>query len=236
MSPMDGEREVKPLEVVVLEGLEIEPDPAETRRYMGYPVAAVPFSRVEERILEAIRISRGAMRPRGTYSLYSVTSRAERSLTLGGKVKFTGAIGDYLGHAERAAAFLATAGEEIVELAERAMRSGDALGGLVLNALGSQVAEAVVSRLVEDLRRHAAPGEALSLRYSPGYCGISLAQQQTIFRLVEASKVGVELLPTLIMKPVKSVSGLIGIGPESAVKAYGNPCDRCNYLDCRMRR
>lgn len=233
---MDGEREASPLEVVILEGLEIEPDPAETRRYLGYPADAAPFSLVEERILEAIRISRGTMRPRGTYSLYAVTSRAKRSLTLGGNVKFTGAIGDYLGNAERAAAFLATAGEEIVELADGAMRSGDTLGGLVLNALGSQMAEAVVSRLVEDLRRRAAPGEALTLRYSPGYCGISLAQQQAIFRLVEAARIGVELLPTLIMKPVKSVSGLIGIGPESAVKAYGNPCDRCNYLDCRMRR
>jgi hypothetical protein len=38
------------------------------------------------------------------------------------------------------------------------------------------------------------------------------------------------------MKPVKSVSGLIGIGPQAAVHAYGNPCQRCPSLDCRMRR
>jgi hypothetical protein len=46
----------------------------------------------------------------------------------------------------------------------------------------------------------------------------------------------VELLPAMIMKPVKSVSGLVGIGPREAVMAYGNPCDRCPAVDCRMRR
>jgi hypothetical protein len=94
----------------------------------------------------------------------------------------------------------------------------------------------MVERLVDHLRARIPDGTALTLRYSPGYCGISLKQQQKLFRLVPADRIGVELLPTMIMKPIKSVSGLIGIGPAPAIKAYGNPCSRCPLKDCAMRR
>ena len=232
----NGETERASLAEIILDPLEIEPDPAEVLRYLGYPSGATPNGRIQERVRQAIETSRGQLHPRGTYAIYDVTAQDEQSLTLAGWAKFTGQVGDFLGRSTRAAVFLATAGPEIVELAERALRGRDTMGGLAYNALGSQLAEAVVGRLVEDLGRHAGPGESLTLRYSPGYCGISLAQQRTIFRLVDAVRLGVELLPTLIMKPVKSVSGLIGIGPEAAVAAYGTPCDRCPSLDCRMRR
>ncbi len=220
----------------VLDPLEIEPDPAEVLRYLGYPSGVAPDARIAQRVAGAIDASRGKLRPRGMYALYDVASRTARSLTLAGGSTFRGTIGDFLGHADRAAVFLATAGPEVVAMAEEAMRARDTLGGLVFHALGAQLAEAVVERIVEDLRGRLAPGEALTLRYSPGYCGISLAQQRTIFKLIDAARIGVELLPALIMKPVKSVSGLIGIGPADAVTAYGNPCARCPLTDCRMRR
>jgi cobalamin-dependent methionine synthase I len=124
----------------------------------------------------------------------------------------------------------------VILLVEEAMRSGDPLAGLIYNAIGSELVEAAADRIAADLRGRLHPGEALTLRYSPGYCGMSLSQQRTNFRLIEAGDIGVELLPTLIMKPIKSVSGLIGMGPQEAVEAFGNPCDRCPLLDCRMRR
>ncbi len=222
--------------LVTLDPLEIEPDRAEVLRYLGYPEGASAAARIEEKLDEAIETCRGKLRPRGLYALYRVTERTPGSLTLEGWAKFSGEVGEFLEGAHTAAVFLATAGPETVQFAEAATRSRQTLAGLIYNAIGSQLAEAVVERLVADLAGRAAPGDCLTLRYSPGYCGISLAQQRTIFRLVDGGRIGVELLPTLIMKPVKSVSGLIGIGPDREVKAFGNPCDRCPKLDCRMRR
>jgi hypothetical protein len=224
------------LETVVLDPLEIEPDPAQVLRYLGYPAGAAPHESIEQRVHEAIGQSRSKLRPRAIYSLYPVAEHGAHSLTLAGGAMFTGTIGEYLSHAGRAAVFLGTAGPEIVGLSEAAFRSRDTLGGLVFNAIGSHIAEAAAERIIDDLSGRLAPQEALTLRYSPGYCGISLSQQRTIFSLVDAGLIGVELLPTLIMKPVKSVSGLIGMGPKDAVHAYGNPCDRCPLTDCRMRR
>jgi hypothetical protein len=38
------------------------------------------------------------------------------------------------------------------------------------------------------------------------------------------------------MQPLKSVSGLIGIGLAEQVQSYGSPCDRCELYACSMRR
>lgn len=225
-----------PIAVAMLDHLAIEIDRAEVLRYLGYPSGTCPSAAIEERVREAISVSQGKVSPRGTYSLYSVISSDADSLTLAGGITFTGRVGEFLGQAQRAAIFLATAGPEVDEMGQEAWRSGDAVGNLVYHALGATLVETVVDRIAEHLRRHAGPREALTLRYSPGYCGISLSQQRTIFRLVDAGPIGVELLPSLIMKPLKSVSGMIGIGLESDVTAYGNPCARCPLLDCPMRR
>ncbi len=225
-----------PRESIVLDPLEIRLEASGILRYLGYPAEASPDSRVAKRVFQAIESARSVQHPRGTYTLYDVVSSDRHSLTLTGGATFTGSIGEFLGNADRAAVFLATAGPEVVQMAEDAARQGDTLGGMVFHALGSELAEAAVTSILSELGGRIRPGQALTMRYSPGYCGISLSQQRTIFELVDAAAIGVELLPTWIMKPVKSVSGLIGMGPSDSVVAYGNPCDRCPLSDCRMRR
>ncbi len=236
MPPENGRSEAAAADPVALHDIHLEPDREEVVRYLGYPKGAAPDRRVLERVDAAIEAAWSRLRPRGAYTVLDVVASDRRSLTLHGGARFAGAIGDYLGAARRAAVFVATAGAEIVRLAEEALRGGDVLGGLIHGAIGSQAAEAAVDALIEDLRARIGPDKALSLRYSPGYCGMSLAQQRTIFGLVDARAIGVELLPTLIMKPLKSVSGLVGIGPAEAMGAHASPCDRCPLLDCKMRR
>lgn len=221
---------------VVLECAELEPDFEEVLRYLGYQANSSVLPLVMARVQQALEASRGRLRPRGIYRVYRVRYSNRHCLELAGGARLYGRIGEFLGSAEQAAVFLATAGEQVVAMAEEAMRARDSLGGLIYHALGSALAEAMVERIVEQLQRGLGRGEALTMRYSPGYCGIPLSEQRTLFRLIDAGRIGVELLPTLIMRPVKSVSGVIGIGPLEKVRAYGNPCDSCPLTDCRMRR
>lgn len=221
---------------VILDPVEVEPDRAGVLRYLGYPPGAAPARCIERRLEDALEACRGRLRPRGMYAVYRVARQTPRLLALGGGESFTGEIGEFLGGARRVAVFAGTAGQEIVDLAESATRAKDAMSGLVYDAIGSHLADATVEGLAADLRARLGEGEALTQPYSPGYCGISLAQQRTIFRLLDGRRIGVELLPALIMKPVKSVSGLIGIGPEGGIRALGNPCERCPMVGCRMRR
>ncbi|MCC6860280.1 MAG: hypothetical protein IT158_17055 [Bryobacterales bacterium] len=215
---------------------DLRPDPAEVLRYLGYPKGAAPEPRIEERVLQWIEKAAGCARPQGVYEIYPAEVRGARRLALEGGATFSGAIGEFLSGVRRVAVFLTTAGPEIVELSEAAMRSRETLGGLILNSIGSVLAESVLEGILEELRCAISPEEALTLPFSPGYCGMPMTDQRTLFRLVDAPGIGVELLPTLIMRPVKSISGLIGIGPKESITSQGSPCDHCLRETCRMRR
>ncbi len=223
-------------EVSIFERIDIHPDPDQVLRYMGYPQRAYPGEKVLARVRHALEASSCCIRPQGAYALHEVVPNARRLLVLAGGETFTGRIGEYLGGVTRVAVFVATAGPAIVARANDAMAAGDAMEGLVLNAIGSHVADAAVAFISQKLRAGIPAGENITLPFSPGYCGIPLAQQRKIFRLVDATAIGVELLPAFVMRPVKSMSGLIGIGPADSISASENPCQRCSLVNCEMRR
>ena len=223
-------------DTVVLEGAGLKPDEAEVLRYLGYPAGGTPEAHVVARIRRALDSLPPQLCARAMYRIYPVVGASRHRLELAGGTVFTGRIGEFLGEVEKVAVFLASAGPEIVAAAEAAMQARDFLGGLVFHAIGAALAETMLERTVEHLRARLEPGEAITLPYSPGYCGIPLEEQRILFGLLDASRIGVELLPTLIMRPLKTISGLIGIGPAERVRAYGNPCELCPLADCRMRR
>jgi hypothetical protein len=214
--------------------LPVEPSLAEIVRYCGYSDRQPPPAEVARAIAETVADATSHLRPRGTYSLYPVIARSARSLSLG-TVTIQGQVARFLEGASRVAAFVVTAGRELSELVAQAGRT-DPLRGWVLDTLGSWTAEAAAEALMRPLALRLAPDEALTLRYSPGYCGLDLEQQRAVFQLVEADSIGVSLLASCLMQPLKSISGLVGLGPRSAVGSERSPCERCPELGCHMRR
>jgi cobalamin-dependent methionine synthase I len=135
------------------------------------------------------------------------------------------------------AAFIATAGPDVELLASELMRRGDPLAAMIVNAVGAERAEAAETTVIEQLCEQAQKyAFAPTLPYSPGYCGMALAEQRTLFRLFGDFDVGVTLTDRCLMQPLKSVSGLIGLGPTDRVREFGSPCDRCELYSCAMRR
>jgi hypothetical protein len=214
--------------------LALELDLSELTRYLGYPQGWVPANELRARVERVARQHIEVLEPRGTYSVYTVSARAPHGLTLGG-VTIRGKVGEYLGSSDRVAAFVVTVGDGIGRLAQELCAAGDALEGWVCDALGSWAAEAAADALMARLQARLASGEGLTLRYSPGYCGMDMDQQPALFELTRPASVGVSLLPSQFMAPAKSVSGLVGIGPAT-VQQQLSPCDRCPQRGCHMRR
>ena len=77
-------------------------------------------------------------------------------------------------------------------------------------------------------------GERHTNRLSPGYCGWHLTGQKTLFRLMGGSPCGISLSDVCLMTPIKSISGIIGIGPEVDEKKYG--CQYCELETCYKRK
>lgn len=210
-------------------------DPAEIYRYLGYPRSAAPAQRVAEQIAQALAAAWPSLRPRGGYAVYEVADRTAYSLQLNGST-ISGNIGEYLEQAGRVAVFAVTVGEEISQLSEAAAKKGDVFAAWAMDAAGSWAAEAAADALMLRIRGHLREGEELTLRYSPGYCGMEIGQQSKLFELVQADAVGVTLMPSMLMRPLKSISGLVGLAPQEAVSRYRSPCDLCARKGCPTRR
>jgi hypothetical protein len=224
------------LTTVVCLNLQIAPiAPCEIYRHLGYPREVAPAPRIAEDIARIVSEVLPNLNPRGVYALYEVASRTPHSLKLNGTT-ISGNIGEYLDQAGRVAVFVVTVGKEISHLTESAVRNGDAFSAWVKDAVGSCAVEAAADALMSSIRRELMDGEELTLRYSPGYCGMQIDQQSKLFQLIQANTIGVILMPSMLMHPLKSISGLVGLAPEEAVGRYRSPCDLCARAGCHMRR
>jgi len=132
------------------------------------------------------------------------------------------------------AAFVATAGPGLEAWSRQLLDDGELLKGYIADTLGSETAERAADRLMEELAAGAAERDwGLTNRFSPGYCGWNVAEQQPFFSLLPAGFCGVRLTPSSLMIPLKSVSGLIGLGPEASRREY--PCAICGKQECSQR-
>lgn len=136
--------------------------------------------------------------------------------------------------ASGAALFICTAGAEIGIRSRASMKDGDLLRGYVYDVIGSEVVENAADRMQEELRLEvAASGLKITNRFSPGYCGWDVAEQHKLFSFFPENYCGISLTESALMNPVKSVSGLIGIGRDVRYAPY--QCHLCEDKNCIYR-
>ncbi len=228
------------LSIKVVDDVDEEVDRGEVLRYLGYPVGVEPNDRIDDILSRWITEASLRAAPRATYVVMPVDSKDRRHLRVrtGSSVtEFRGAIGEFLGASLSVAAFIATAGPKVEHLSTRLLRDGDDLAAMIVSAVGAERAEAAEAVVIDQLREEfGSDGLAPTLPYSPGYCGMKLTEQTKLFELFGGNSVGVTLTTDCLMQPIKSVSGLIGLGPAEDVETHGSPCQRCELSNCDMRR
>lgn len=134
-----------------------------------------------------------------------------------------------------AALFIATVGPEFDLWSKETFSSGDPLAGYIIDLLGSEIAESIADWLENKIIEITTEQKLkCSNRYSPGYCGWSVTEQQKLFKFFPEQFCGISLTDSSLMKPHKSVSGIIGISPEIKWKDY--PCEVCTAVHCYKNR
>lgn len=136
---------------------------------------------------------------------------------------------------EAYALFVCSAGVEYQEFMDRLTAEGDMVRLFNAHTIGSLIAERCADNMEVVLQSTI---DKLSWqrtnRFSPGYCGWHVREQQLLFPLLAGHATGVELTPSSLMMPIKSVSGVIGLGPS--VRYLDYTCGLCDYKDCYKRR
>lgn len=181
--------------------------------------------------------ARGMLKPRAVYAVRAVERMTDTELKMAGSAAIHGPIAGFLKPAKRVVTFVITVGDAVEKRASALMSDGDMLEGYAWHAIGSAAADDACDSLIQHLLgQEATPDEGITPMFSPGYCGLGIEQQQAIFSIVDAAAIGVKLHDSMIMEPIKSVSGLMGIGPLDQVDVYGVPCQYCELPTCSMRR
>ncbi len=137
--------------------------------------------------------------------------------------------------AETTALFTATIGTSIENLSKQLMNRGEMLEGFIWDAFGSEAVERVCDKLEEKLRDSVSSENfKITNRYSPGYCGWNVSEQQKLFSLLPEKFCGITLTESSLMIPIKSVSGIIGIGRDVIKTDY--QCSICDIDFCIRRK
>ena len=142
--------------------------------------------------------------------------------------------------------FAASAGSEFEAFQHLLQTEGDMVKIYIADSLGSVIAEKAadcMERALEvyletekqEKEQEKEKSWKHTNRYSPGYCGWHVSEQQKLFSLFPVSSpCGIQLTESSLMIPIKSVSGVIGIGSE--VRKLEYTCGLCTYENCFRKR
>lgn len=132
--------------------------------------------------------------------------------------------------------FTATAGQEFENYQERLKQAGDIVRIYIADALGSILAEKTADLMEEALEKELIQKNwKHTNRFSPGYCGWHVSEQQKLFSIFPVSEpCGIRLTASSLMLPIKSVSGVIGLGAN--VRKLDYTCGLCTYEQCFRRK
>ncbi len=111
----------------------------------------------------------------------------------------------------------------------------DPLQALFVDAIGSVAVESVADRLEDSILQAASSMDfSCSNRLSPGYCDWNVREQDKLFKILPPGFLGIRLSDSAMMTPIKSVSGVIGVGP--GVRRMHSACGLCSHKTCHLRK
>lgn len=198
--------------------------PADVYEQMGYHDAE-PDEVTKAELTQIITEVSKWLRPRFSYFVVSV----QPAFDMGNIIL------RQLRGSEAYALFVCTAGVEYEAYQQQLKEQGDMVRVFIADALGSVIAEKCADQMEIALQESIDKlGWKHTNRFSPGYCGWHVSQQQLLFPLFQGHTCGVTLTDSSLMVPIKSVSGIIGLG--TGVRKLDYTCGLCDFKQCYKRK
>ncbi|MCB0748019.1 MAG: hypothetical protein KDC90_11210 [Ignavibacteriae bacterium] len=203
---------------------------------IGYSDGAIP-NHFDEMIMEIISELPNKCKINSGYRILDLTYSKENSLglTIGGIFfSMDRIVTSQLKKADKAAVFVSTIGLQMETWSKNLIKEGDAVLGYLVDVTASTVVENVANLLHDHIGAKMKNNNLnITNRYSPGYCNWSVSEQQKLFSFLPSDFCNIKLSDTSLMTPIKSISGVIGIGENVKYAEY--ICDRCGVKDCTHR-
>lgn len=209
--------------------------PKEIFEHLGYG-QSVPDETVQQLVEEIITNVRLFCKPKVEYVIYPGETIDSKSIRIGETVFKVGTvIRRYLEKTTHFVVFVATAGAEFDAYLQQLRKEGDVVSEFIADAVGSEIVERAALKVCDLVRSEGTKsGLAVTKSYSPGHCSWSISEQKLIFSLLPENPCGITLNDSCLMHPVKSISGIIGMGPN-LIESPDN-CEICTMQKCYKRK
>jgi hypothetical protein len=230
--------DVRSTRPAVLDDVPLRVDRDEVLRFQGYKKDVdVPDAAVLALFEEALALGESLIEPRVVYRAMAVTGQGPDLIEAGGERLHIPEIGRLWGPLEEIGAGICTVGEALERHVREIWEERELPLALMLDSVGSAAVESLAEYANDLLCQAAIPaGVKVTNRISPGYAGWDTAEQIALFALCPGGPIGVTLNESCVMTPGKSISFLVGVGPEVRVDHYFTQCRRCWMRECAYRR
>ena len=171
------------------------------------------------------------LNPVVAYRWLAIESLRHERIHLEGGARLTGTlISQHLGAAKQIVGILCTIGSRLEEKVSEVMGEDPAYG-LALDGFGSAAVESLANASCYHFETQVTEEEyRASIPLSPGMVGWPVeVGQREIFDILGDDNAGVRLTSSSMMIPRKSLTMVIGFGPE--VGNEGHPCDYCSMRE-----
>ena len=182
---------------------------------LGYPSDfESPDDSMKDVFEEEVKRAYDLIEPKGIYSLLRIASHGDREIRFKGtdfKIK-SRKVSRLLSRSDFVVFFMATIGPELEGAVETLMSKGEYARSVILDAIGSETADAAADMIHRSILRNIAEQKGFSItpRFSPGYGDWPLTVQRDILNICRAEMIGVSLTDSFLMIPMKSVSAVFG--------------------------
>lgn len=185
---------------------------------------------------EALKEALPLLQPQAFYRRFDVNAHRHERISFSGGGFLSGPlIAQHLGPAQQVVVLVCSIGGALDDLVSKAGKS-DMVRSLALDGVGSAAVEALANEICRRFELEAAQdGLRTSIPLSPGMVGWTVAEgQPQIFNLVNGDSIGVSLTEHFLMIPRKSLSMVLGLGPDMGYG--GKVCDFCAMREtCRYQ-
>lgn len=149
---------------------------------------------------------------------------------------------DIYREAENLAIFAITIGDRLSQKIDELFKANEFALGSMLDSVASdgveKAADIVENHFLKLLSKRGEINASTGiLRYSPGYCGWHMSGQKKLFEFLHPENIGVTLLDSYLMKPLKSISGVMVVGDREIHNFEDSYpfCNQCLTHSCRNR-
>lgn len=185
---------------------------------------------------EVISLGESLLEPRTVYDVFPIEKIEDEKLHLeNGQVFRSEHLCKLLIGAEKLVAMCCTIGPALERKVGELNKEGDFLISYLLDIYGATAVGSLMSSLYQKIKNDYA-GYGVTVHLEPGQLDWNISDQRVLFQLISPEKIGVTLNDGYMMKPVKTTTGVFGIGDADKVRKGDFACKVCpKRKDCTFR-